>query len=407
MQMKNIKTIFLKELIDTLRDRRTMILAFLMPVLMMPVIMIGILKLQMSAISDIQGERQVVVVEGMDQLPVDLRSQFENDTTITVKSSTEYSGKDLKQEVTAGSIPAYVLVPERFGQSLDLESKTDIEVYYDGTEERSAAAYSKVKDLLSTYREGVVNARVLKRDLPEDLLEPYEIVNVNLAPPSKQSGKFFGMLIPYFIILTCFLGAMSPATDLGAGEKERGTIETLLVAPATRGEFVIGKYLVVLLTSVTAGILSLSSMAVSFKYFANSKEMMMMKSMMDIQIGLDSIALILLVVLPLAGIFAAITLAVSIFAKSAKEAQGYLGMLNFMLVFPAFVSMIPGMKISMQTALIPVINTSLIIKSVLSEPDAINWGLVLVAFFATFAVAAACLVFCKKWFEREEVLFRM
>ena len=271
MQMKNIKTIFLKELIDTLRDRRTMILAFLMPVLMMPVIMIGILKLQMSAISDIQGERQVVVVEGMDQLPVDLRSQFENDTTITVKSSTEYSGKDLKQEVTAGSIPAYVLVPERFGQSLDLESKTDIEVYYDGTEERSAAAYSKVKDLLSTYREGVVNARVLKRDLPEDLLEPYEIVNVNLAPPSKQSGKFFGMLIPYFIILTCFLGAMSPATDLGAGEKERGTIETLLVAPATRGEFVIGKYLVVLLTSVTAGILSLSSMAVYLNYFAKSK----------------------------------------------------------------------------------------------------------------------------------------
>ncbi len=122
---------------------------------------------------------------------------------------------------------------------------------------------------------------------------------------------------------------------------------------------------------------------------------------------LISIALILMVVLPLAGIFAAITLAVSIFAKSAKEAQGYLGMLNFMLVFPAFVSMIPGMKISMQTALIPVINTSLIIKSVLSEPDAINWGLVLVAFFATFAVAAACLVFCKKWFEREDVLFRM
>ena len=407
MKMNNVKTIFLKELKDTLRDRRTMFFAFLMPILMMPVIMIGILKLQMSAISDIQGERQVVVVEGLDQLPADLRSQFENDTTVTVKSSTDYSGKDLKEEVTAGRIPAYVLVPERFGQSLDLESQTDIEIYYEGTEERSSAAYSKIKDLLTSYRESVVTGRVQKRNLPEDLLEPYKIINVNLAPPAKQSGKFFGMLIPYFIVLTCFLGAMSPATDLGAGEKERGTIETLLVAPATRGEFVIGKYLVVLLTSVTAGILSLSSMALSFKYFANSKEMMMMKSMMNIQIGFDSIALIFLVVLPLAGIFAAITLAVSIFAKSAKEAQGYLGMLNFMLVFPAFVSMIPGMKISTQTALIPVVNTSLIIKSVLSEPDSINWGLVMLAFFATFAIAAACLVFCKKWFEREEVLFRM
>lgn len=407
MKMSNVKTIFLKELKDTLRDRRTMFLAFLMPILMMPVIMIGILKLQMSAISDIQGERQIVVVEGLDQLPTDLRSQLENDTTVTVKSSTEFSGKDLKQEVIAGRIPAYVLVPERFGQSLDLESQTDIEVYYEGTEERSSAAYSKVKELLTSYREGVVTARVQKRNLPEDLLEPYKIVNVNLAPPAKQSGKFFGMLIPYFIVLTCFLGAMSPATDLGAGEKERGTIETLLVAPATRGEFVIGKYLVVLLTSITAGILTLSSMAVSFKYFANSKEMMMMKSMMNIQVGFDSVALILLVVVPLAGIFAAITLAVSIFAKSAKEAQGYLGMLNFLLVFPAFVSMIPGMKISPQTALIPVVNTSLIIKSVLSEPDSINWGLVMLAFFATFAFAAACLVFCKKWFEREEVLFRM
>ncbi len=407
MQTKNIKTIFLKELKDTLRDRRTMIFAFLMPVLMMPVIMIGILKLQVSAVSDIRKEKQVVVVEGFDRLPAELQARFESHDSLTIKLSTEYPGEDLKQEVTSGRIPVFMSVPERFSQSLDLESQTDIEVYYDGAEDRSSVAYEKIRRVLTNHREGVVTSRVLKRNLPEELLTPYNILDIDLAPPAKQGARFFAMLIPYFIVLTCFLGAMSPATDLGAGEKERGTIETLLVAPATRGEFVIGKYMVVLLTSVSAGILSLTSMALSFKYFANSKEFIDLKNMMNVQIGFESIALILMVVLPLAGIFAAITLAVSIFAKSAKEAQGYLGMLNFMLVFPAFVSMIPGMKISMQTALIPVINTSLIIKSVLSEPDAINWGLVLVAFFATFAVAAACLVFCKKWFEREEVLFRM
>ena len=407
MQTKNIKTIFLKELKDTLRDRRTMIFAFLMPVLMMPVIMIGILKLQVSAVSDIRKEKQVVVVEGFDRLPAELQARFESHDSLTIKLSTDYPGEDLKQEVTSGRIPAFMSVPERFSQSLDLESQTDVEVYYDGAEDRSSVAYEKIRKILTNHREGVVTSRVLKRNLPEELLTPYNILDIDLAPPAKQGARFFAMLIPYFIVLTCFLGAMSPATDLGAGEKERGTIETLLVAPATRGEFVIGKYMVVLLTSVSAGILSLTSMALSFKYFANSKEFIDLKNMMNVQIGFESIALILMVVLPLAGIFAAITLAVSIFAKSAKEAQGYLGMLNFMLVFPAFVSMIPGMKISMQTALIPVINTSLIIKSVLSEPDAINWGLVLVAFFATFAVAAACLVFCKKWFEREEVLFRM
>ncbi len=110
---------------------------------MMPVIMIGILKLQMSAISDIRKEKQVVVVEGLDRLPAELRSRFESHDSLTIKLSTDYPGEDLKQEVTSGRIPAFMSVPERFGQSLDLESQTDVEVYYDGAEERSSVAYRR------------------------------------------------------------------------------------------------------------------------------------------------------------------------------------------------------------------------------------------------------------------------
>ncbi|TFH55473.1 MAG: ABC transporter permease [Candidatus Zixiibacteriota bacterium] len=212
-------------------------------------------------------------------------------------------------------------------------------------------------------------------------------------------------MIPYFLILTCFLGAMSPAIDLGAGEKERGTIETLMVAPATRGEFVLGKYFVIVLTGVMAGLLSLASMTAFFKYMAGDPTMKQMAAMLAIQFDIQTLFLILAVVIPVAGIFAAILLSLSIFAKSAKEAQGYVGFLNIFLVLPAFAALVPGVELNYQMALIPIVNIALIIKNAIS--GSIEWNYVIVAFVSLFALAAVALYFAKRWFEREEVLFRM
>jgi sodium transport system permease protein len=405
MQMRNIGTIFRKEVKDTIRDRRTMLFAFVMPIVMMPLLMMVIFKIQMGAVKKIEEARSEIVIQNAAQLPQDLRDSLLADTTFQVKTEVDFAGKTLMDELKNKAFQALVIVPDNFIKAIELESPTDIEIYYDQAEEISAAAYSKLTDVLSHYRDRIVKSRVVKRQIAEDVLKPFTVQGNSVASAKKLAGKTLGGIIPYFLILTCFLGAMSPAVDLGAGEKERGTIETLMVAPATRGEFVLGKYFVIMLTGIMAGLMSLASMTVFFRYMAGDPAMKQMAAMLAIQFDIQTLFLILAVVIPVAGIFAAILLSLSIFAKSAKEAQGYIGALNFILVLPAFVSMVPGVELNYQMALIPIVNISLIIKNAIA--GTIEWKYVITAFVSLFALAAIALYFAKRWFEREEVLFRM
>ena len=405
MQMRNIGTIFRKELKDTIRDRRTMLFAFLMPIISMPLLMMVIFKVQMAAVQKIEGARSEIVIQNVSQLPQELRDSLMTDTTFQVKTEADFAGKILMDELKQKAFQALVIVPDNFAKAIEMESPTDIEIYYDRAEEVSAVAYSKLRDVMSQYRDRIIKSRVVKRQISEDVLKPFEVQGNSVASAKKLAGKTLGGIIPYFLILTCFLGAMSPAIDLGAGEKERGTIETLMVAPATRGEFVLGKYFVIVLTGVMAGLLSLASMTAFFKYMAGDPAMKQMAEMLAIQFDIQTVFLILAVVIPIAGIFAAILLSLSIFAKSAKEAQGYVGFLNIFLVLPAFVSMVPGVELNYQMALIPIVNISLIIKNAIA--GTIEWNYVITAFVSLFALAALALYFAKRWFEREEVLFRM
>ncbi|MCX6831985.1 MAG: ABC transporter permease [candidate division Zixibacteria bacterium] len=365
MQMRNIGTIFRKEFKDTIRDRRTMLFAFVMPIVAMPLLMTVIFKIQMSAVQKIEGKRSEIVIQNIAQLPLELRDSLMTDTTFQVKTEADFAGKTLMDELKQKAFQALVVVPDNFAKAIELESPTDIEIYYDRAEEVSDAAYSKLKDVMSRYRDRIILSRVVKRQISEDVLKPFEVQGNSVASAKKLAGKMLGGIIPYFLILTCFLGAMSPAIDLGAGEKERAF----------------------------------------FKYMANDVAMQQMKGMLNIQLDIQTVILILAIIIPLAGIFAAILLSLSIFAKSAKEAQGYVGFLNIFLVLPAFVSMVPGVELNYQMALIPVVNISLIIKNAIA--GTIEWNYVITAFMSLFALAALALYFAKRWFEREEVLFRM
>ncbi len=246
----------------------------------------------------------------------------------------------------------------------------------------------------------------MRRDIASELLRPFQTIHNNVATPQKLAGKFMGGLIPYMIILMSFLGAMYPASDLAAGEKERGTMETLLVAPATRGEFVMGKYLVVLLAAMVTGLLAMVSMTYSMN--AAMKDVMAgtgLQAPMAIRFDFQTIVLILMIVIPLAGIFAAVLLSLSVFAKSSKEAQSYMSACSMLLIFPSFVAILPGIQLDYKMALIPIANIALIVKYAIS--GTIEWNYVITAFLSLFAIAAAALYFAKRWFEREEVLFRM
>ena len=123
---------------------------------------------------------------------------------------------------------------------------------YDEAEMKSKFAKDRVEELLIEFKDQTVHRRLAQRDISIEILTPFSINLNNVAPIQKMVGKELGLILPYLIIIMCFMGAMYPAIDLAAGEKERGTLETLLVSPASRGEFVVGKYLVVLTTGIVA-----------------------------------------------------------------------------------------------------------------------------------------------------------
>jgi len=297
-----------------------------------------------------------------------------------------------------------VVVPEGFGSNVQRETPAGIDIFYDEAEMKSEFAERKIKDILTDYKDRVVQKRMEGYGLSGELLNPFAITSQNVAPLQKMAGKEFGTILPYLIIIMCFMGAMYPAIDLAAGEKERGTLETLLVSPATRGEFVFGKYIVILITGIVAAFLSLGSLVFSLNYMVEDLFKGMSK-MLAIEFDLSTIALVFLVVLPLAGIFAGVLLSVSIFARSFKEAQSYVTALNMLIILPAIVSFLPGVEIDYRMAIIPVVNASLIIKDAIS--GSIQWNFVFVALLSNTVLAAIALVFCKKWFEKESVLFRM
>jgi sodium transport system permease protein len=404
MRIRTVETIFKKEMTDTLRDRRTLIFMLAVPIAAIPLLLIVISNLMTGQIEKEMERTSMVLVQGMEFLPDDLRGDLNGAESFTIEPDANSDLNDMIERVKSGEVDALMVVPRSFDKAIALESPTEIEIFYDEAEIRSGFAVDRLDSILASFRKATISARLQQHEISEDVIKPFDITSRNVASMKKVAGETLGAMLPYLIIIMCFMGAMYPAIDLAAGEKERGTLETLLVSPASRGEFVVGKYLVILSTGTVAALLSMVSLTFSLNYMA-SGIMKFTGEILSIDFDLATVILVFMIVLPLAGIFSAILLSVSIFARSFKEAQSYITALNMFIILPAFVSLLPGVELDYKIALIPVVNVSMIIKEAVS--GSVQWNYVIATFVSTNVLAAALLYLAKKWFERESVLFRM
>ena len=140
------------------------------------------------------------------------------------------------------------------------------------TEDNINISLNRIKSIINTYSESILSKRLNKMNLDNEIFEPIKINEIDLASEREKWGKRIGGFLPYFFILFCFMGAMYPAIDLGAGEKERGTLETLLVAPATRMEILLGKFGVITLAGILSAGISLLGIYISIKSVAQIPE---------------------------------------------------------------------------------------------------------------------------------------
>ncbi len=389
MNGRIVTTVYRKELLELVRDRRTVISMIVVPIVAMP-LLFSVMNYFMSSSEKMADEESTTIaVSGpltMPGLETALQSAgFQLKTTSDQRAAV--SGK------TAAAALEEVRSPGGDAQ---------LRIYDDATRPASEKAAGRLHEAFDRLKDRQVRAALLSKGIPEKVLEPFRVEDVDVAPQGTKGKKFLGGMLGYMVILLMFTGCMYPAVDMTAGEKERRTLEILLASPAGRDEIVLGKILAASTAAFTTATLNIFSIAISFQSGFLGKNLR--ELMAGTRIDASAIALLLVAVLPTAITAAAVMITISSFAKSFKEGQSYLSPLIMLVVFPAVIGMMPGMEASPRLALLPVFNVSQLIKSIFAGDY--TAAAFLVSFASNFVYAAVAFAIAVRIFQREDVLFR-
>lgn len=399
----NILTIYLKEMKEVLRDRKTLIFMVALPTLVVPVLMSVMIGFIVKADKKAQTETLAFAIFGAEHLP-DLANAFSEEKGFEkVNIPTQEA---IASAIEENKIKFGLVIPQTAPEQFERGEQVAVKFYYN-----NASVTSKVRNragkVIREFSERYRSERLagLGLDTPQKqkhLLNPITIEEHNTADMREVIGERVGGMLPYMFIIFCFMGAMYPAIDLGAGEKERGTLETLLLAPIRRYQIVLGKFFVIFTTGVTAALLCLTSFGVMLA----SKGQKITGELGEVIASVSVVDLVLIaaMLIPTAAMFAALLLSVSIYAKSFKEASAYCGPLNFLAIVPAFIAMLPMVKLDWYWAMVPITNISLAIKELIK--GTMNYEMLTAILGSSVVIAGALLFFCTRWFEREAVLFR-
>ncbi|MGA3143931.1 MAG: ABC transporter permease [Verrucomicrobiota bacterium] len=401
MNWRAIRIVYGKELRDSLRDRRTIISMIVVPVLAIPLLMFGVGTLVFKTVTKARQEIPHVMIIGGENSPKVLSALRAAKSLQIVPATADFTNQIVEKRVRA-----VVKLPPDFDAAIARGDKAEVDIYEYAGEIKSGFAAGNLNAFFQNLRDTTVRERLESRGVPVEVLKPFTIQRQNVAPPAKVAGSLLGGMLPYIIIILCMTGAMYPAIDLTAGEKERGTMETILCCPVGRTELVLGKFLMVLTASVGTVVLSLLSMGATFQFakrvLAGSAPREVLQTVATIDIG--GLAGVFLMLLPVAVMLSAALLMVGLFSKSFREAQSYCGPLMLVVIVPAIAGMLPGMELNASLAVVPLLNVSLVCKEMISGTW--HWNYILLIFGSACLYATAALAAAVWMFHREEVLFR-
>lgn len=396
--MKTITTVFKKELLDSLRDRRTIVFMIVIPLLLFPLlfrVMMSVEKSQ-SEKERVKKLRVACIDHGnAEAFVAELRGR---DDVVMVPSVPADSVSALIQ---ADSLDGAFVFAENFDEEVAEMRPGRVDFYYKSTDDR-AIVQDRLKKPLEEYEQRLLAQRFARLELDSTIVDAVDLRSQNVASVQERVGKAVGGMLPYIFIIFCFMGSMYPAIDLGAGEKERGTMETLLTAPVDRFHILLGKFGVVVLSGLVSAAVSILGLFIAIK---TSSEIP--PQFMDIivnMLGWDTILLVLSLLLPLTIFFAGILLSVSLTARSFKEAQSMISPLNIAVIVPAAIGLVPGIKMSYATAMIPVLNVSLATKELIA--GTMQTPHLIVVYVSLVALALLSLYGSVWWFKRESTIFR-
>jgi sodium transport system permease protein len=461
MQYRNVKLIYLREMRDQLRDRRTLFLIAVLPLLLYPLLGTSFFQLtqflqKVEARVLVVGARQLRTAEWLpplvdgNQFATKLFDQPELRDKILLYSPRDYpeyadalrKGKSLPvpgkaavespDEVAfdaaatalldAGKVEAVLVFPNGFEDRLSEVRRALVErksadaaafpepiILYNSSDDKSQVTQLRVQQILRNWRNEVTAENLSASNVPVEATTPFELRPRDLAQMQQRQAAVWSKVLPFFVFIWALTGAFYPAVDLCAGEKERGTLETLLTSPALRREIVWGKLLTVMTFSAVTAALNLGSLGLTGKFvidnlsksgaFDAAAETMTMPPA-------SSLVALAVALIPISALFSALCLACAAFARSTKEGQYYLMPIMLVTMPLMMLPMSPGVELNLGNSFIPVTGMVLLLRSVIEG----QYGVALKFVWPVLGVTTVCCLLAIRWaeeqFNRESVLFR-
>jgi sodium transport system permease protein len=390
MRFSPVRTIYKKEMLDMVRDRRTLVSMIVVPIVSMPLMFFIMSRFVTSAGRKADEESLTVGIRQAERLPGLMNAL--SGAGFEVRAAPDLQAAVERKQIAAGVEPVMLA-----------EGVQEVRIYADLTRQTSQLAATKIRAALDTFKETSVRIRLMQLGVPDSVMTPFTIKRVNVAPPAKMAASFWGTILGYTVVIFMFSGAMYPAIDMTAGEKERRTLEILLSAPAGRGDVILGKLLAATSAVIVTAVLSIASMVFSFGLLRDGRGGELDQLGGHMTVDLHHAALVMLALLPLAVLAASLMIAVALFAKSFKEAQTYLTPLVMLSIFPLMVGFAP-IQLTPALATIPLFNVCQSIKEIfMGEIHPLAFAAMMAS---NIAYAAIAFLAALQIFKNERVLFR-
>lgn len=396
--MKTILSLYKKELMDILRDKKTIIMMVVLPILLYPLLMIGGVQLG-TYISSSSKEHKYNIAIDMEE------GSSKNELESYIKNNEDYNfnivdTSDYLDDLKNNKLDCFITDEK-------MDNKISYKINYIGSESNSSNGELALKKVLEDYNLTLSKEIIKDAGLDVDeTLKPIEIKEENYASNEQSVGNILGMIIPMLLIVSILLGAIYPAIDTTAGERERGTLETILTLPVSNKELIFSKFLAVSTISVISAIANILSMSFVGIYMYNSMKSMLLDSKtLDINVYsfVPAVIIVFLCVITFALFITSLAMSVCIFAKTFKEAQNYITPLMLVLMMLSYISFIPNVSLTKVTAIIPVVNLALLIKEVMLFK--INIGVLVIVLLSNIFYSFVTVMFLSKVYNSENILF--
>ncbi|GAB6168679.1 ABC transporter permease [Clostridium carnis] len=393
--MSNFLTVFKKELLDILRDRKTLVFTLILPILIYPLMFKFMSSAMQKTHDDVQKEINLYIDGDVNSAMAKTITSLDNVKTPKVESPTE--------ALKSGDIQLIVKIPDNFDSDILAGKKTNIDLLIDEESNKSMMASNLINEIYDTYKKSLVEQKLVASGLDPSVLNPFDVIiksgiNVDNDKVNGIASMLLTM-IPTLIVILMISSTVGMAADLGAGEKERFTFEPLLSTSAKRDSLLWGKIASLCTISFIALMANLTVMVISMQKFMSMGEEVNFKLTPSTILGMLIVGALVLITL------CSLQIAVSIYARSTKEANSYLAAITMPTMLLSFLPyMMDAKGINPLFFNIPITNSICLMKEFTVGIFNTSHIFIVLAWHIAYIIAA--IIFAKFMFSREEVIFR-